>query len=283
MQSNTNLKLNTNTGEKFPSLDIQYDEKKALAWCRMNAYPRPCFTLELLDSFQSWFKDLVQDEQHNNLKYLVFGSNVPGSFNLGGDLKLFYGLIKTQNRKELMEYAIACIKPLYQMHTGLDKNITTISLVQGDALGGGFELAVAGDVLIAERSAQMGMPEILFNLFPGMGAYSFLSRKLGAMQAKKMILGGKLYSAKEMYELGLVDVLVEDGEGEKAVYNYIKEESHARNGIVALRQAARHVNPVTYQELEKITAIWVEAALRLNHRDLRMMERLVKRQSAKHM
>ncbi|MCF6208720.1 MAG: enoyl-CoA hydratase, partial [Ghiorsea sp.] len=99
--------------------------------------------------------------------------------------------------------------------------------------------------------------------------------------AKNMIIGGKLYSAEEMYDLGIVDILVNDGEGEQAVYNYIKKENRAKNGYSAFRQAQRCYNPVTYEELEAITTIWVDAALKLTSKDLRMMDRLVKRQSAK--
>ena len=180
-----------------------------------------------------------------------------------------------------MNYAIACIDVLYLNHTGLNNNTTTIALVQGDALGGGFEAAISSDVVIAERHAKMGMPEILFNLFPGMGAYSFLSRKVGSVQAEKMILGGKLYTAEEMYNMGVVDVLAEDGEGEKAVYEYIKKENRAKNGYQAFRKATKCCNPISYEELKNITTIWVDAALKLESKDLRMMERLISRQSEK--
>ena len=281
MHYNTNLKLKSNIEEGFTSLDVQYDEQHELAWYRMNAYPRPCFTPELLSEIQFWFDQLGSVNRQPLVKHIVMGSNIPGAFNLGGDLNLFYDLITRNDREGLMHYAIACIKPLYQIHTGLGKNITTISLVQGDALGGGFEVAISSDVLIAERQAKMGMPEILFNLFPGMGAYSFLSRKVGTIQAKKMILGGKLYSAEEMYNQGIVDILAEDGEGEKAVYDYLKKEKRFQNGHDAFRQAQRCCNPVSYDELKEITTIWVDAALKLEKKDLRMMERLISRQSAK--
>ena len=127
----------------------------------------------------------------------------------------------------------------------------------------------------------MGMPEILFNLFPGMGAYSFLSRKIGAVQAERMILSGCLYKAEALHEMGIVDVLVEDGEGEQAVLDCIRKEERAQNGIQSFRQAKQYCNPVSYEELENITSAWVEAALRLDDKNLRMMERLVSRQSRK--
>jgi DSF synthase len=136
-------------------------------------------------------------------------------------------------------------------------------------------------VLIAERGARMGLPEILFNLFPGMGAMTFLGRRVGHHQAEKIILSGKLYLAEELYDMGVVDVLAEPGEGEGAVYDYVRREEKARNGIMALRAAREISQPVSYDELVRITEVWVDAALRLEPKDLRMMERLVSRQTGK--
>ena len=281
MQHNTKLKLNPRDKNEHQSLDIEYDFQNQLAWYRMNATPRPCFTPQLLLEISKWFHELATNQALTQINYVVLASESKNIFNLGGDLKLFYQYIKNNDRTGLLHYAMACIDVLYLNNVGLNNQTTTISLVQGDALGGGFEAAISSDVLIAERSSKMGMPEILFNLFPGMGAYSFLSRKIGGAKAEKMILSGKLYSAEEMFDLGIVDVLVEDGMGEQAVYDYIKKENRARNGFQALRQAKRHCNPVTYEELKNITTIWVDAALNLSDKDLRMMQRLVHRQSAK--
>jgi DSF synthase len=96
-----------------------------------------------------------------------------------------------------------------------------------------------------------------------------------------MILSGNVYQAQELYEMGLVDILVEDGEGEMAVYEYIRRENRARNGFRAFRRVRDYANPITLEELMAIVDAWVEAALRLGPRDLRMMERLVARQHHK--
>jgi DSF synthase len=125
------------------------------------------------------------------------------------------------------------------------------------------------------------LPEILFNLFPGMGAYSFLSRKIGSSAAEKFITSGKLYSADELYDIGIVDVVTKDGQGEKAVYDHIAAANRHYNGIHALRKAQRFSNPVTYSELFRITEIWVDAALRLTNKDLKMMDRLITKQNVK--
>ena len=212
---------------------------------------------------------------------MVHASSVPGVYSYGGDLNLFMDLIRNKNRTALFHYAKECIDGLYAKIIHFSREITVIGLVQGDALGGGFECALASDVLIAEKSAKFGLPEILFNLFPGMGAYSLLSRKIGGSMADRMILGGNLYTAQELHHLGVVDILAEDGEGEKAVYEYVKRETKFRNGYRSYRKAANLVNPVSYSELFRITKVWVDTALRLEPRDLRMMERLVSRQSVK--
>jgi DSF synthase len=156
--------------------------------------------------------------------------------------------------------------------------LTTISLVQGDALGGGFESALSSDIVVAEERAQMGLPEILFNLFPGMGACSLLSRRIGMRAAEELILSGKVLPAAKLHEMGIVDVLAKDGEGESAVTQWIMNNDRRHNGMRAVFAARQHVHPVTRDELDAITETWVDAALRIEDRDLKMMSRIVRAQ-----
>ena len=265
----------------YTELEIEYDKDNRLAWYYMNAKPRPCCTPTLISEFQQWYNELATSTYFSEVRYVALASRVPGIFNLGGDLGLFIDLIRNGDREGLTHYAISCIDTLFMHYTHLGRDITTITLVQGDALGGGMEYAMSGDVLIAERGAKMGMPEILFNLFPGMGAYSLLSRKIGTVQAERMILSGALYSAEQLHEMGIVDVLVEEGQGEQAVLDYIHKQDRADNGYQAFRRAKQYCNPITYDELENITMAWVDAALRLDDKNLRMMQRLVSRQTAR--
>lgn len=275
---NAKLSLITSNDSRYSYLNTYFDEKYKIAWGYMHAKPRPCFTPTLLGELQDWVTN-ISAQQKQDIRFAVLASDVPGVYNLGGDLDLFRGLIQKKDRTGLFNYAKSCIDGLYIKMKNFHRDITHITLVQGDALGGGFECALAGDILIAERSSKMGFPEVLFNLFPGMGAYSILSRKLDSAQAERMILSGKLYNAEELYEMGIVDVLANDGQGEAAVYDYVRKESRASNGYRAFRAAKNSLNPVTYEELMTITGIWVDAALQLKERDLRMMERLAARQN----
>jgi DSF synthase len=167
---------------------------------------------------------------------------------------------------------------MYSRICNYNSSMTTISLVQGEALGGGFESALSSNLIIAERRARMGFPEILFNLFPGMGAYSLLSRRIGMKSAEKMILSGRLYTAEELSELGVVDLLVEDGTGEAAVREFVRRNERHRNGMQAVFSCRQHFQRISYEEMLNITKVWVDAALRLEEKDLKMMSRLARSQ-----
>ncbi|MEG3753202.1 crotonase/enoyl-CoA hydratase family protein [Psychromonas arctica] len=282
----TNLEATNETTSikhKYSQFTLHYDEKYKAAWYYMHATPRPCFSSQLLDELNE-FADNIKEEMRlsnqSKYDYLILASSVENTFNLGGDLAVFLELIKARNDKELLNYAVKCINVLYHNITHLDSELTTIGLVQGDALGGGFEGALASNVLIAEKGTKLGLPEVLFNLFPGMGAYSLLSRKVGATKAEEIILSGQLYSAEELYEMGVIDILAEKGEGEMEVYRYIKSASRKANSYEAIRKVKDICNPISYQELYDITKVWVDAALKLSEKDLRMMEKLVIRQTA---
>ena len=265
-------------------LKTYYDAKNKIGWFLMNGAPRPSFTLRLLDDLNGYIEDVKQEMADSNgekYDYLVVGSDVEGVFNLGGDLELFRRYIESGNRQGLQDYAIKCIDILYQNMFHYDLDLTTISLIQGDALGGGFEAALSSNIIVAERGVKMGLPEVLFNLFPGMGAYSLLSRKIGFAAAEKMILSGCLYSAEQLYDMGVVDILAEKGEGEVAVYKYIKNASKSSNTFKSIQKLKDICNQVSYKELVDIATVWADAAMKLTSKDLRMMERLVRRQNSK--
>ena len=246
----------------------------------------PCYSLGLLRDILAHDQALVRnggkvevEGELHDVNYYVTASRIPGIFNVGGDLALFSMLIKAGDRQALAQYAKLCIDNIYpRTRAFFSQTLTKIVLVQGDALGGGFECALASDVIVAEESAQMGLPEILFNLFPGMGACSLLARRIGIRAAEELILSGKIYSASELHRMGVVDVLATDGQGETAVRNWIAKNAKRRNGLQAVHRARQFIHPITREELDGIVTLWVDAAMRLGDRDLRMMNRLVRAQ-----
>src|SRR5688500_642034 len=233
-------------GKANSQYETEFEPATGTVWGYFNPkHGVPCYSLGLL-------KDILEHDQHlmrnggrgevdgalHQVNHYVTASRSPGVCSVGGGLALFAMLVKSGDRAALSQYAKLCsdnISPRTQSF--FSPTLTKISLVQGDALGGGFECALAADVIVAEESAQMGMPEILFNLFPGMGACSLLARRIGLRAAEELILSGKIMTAAQLHRLGVVDVVATDGQGETAVRNWIARNAKRRNGMQALLRA----------------------------------------------
>ena len=257
-------------------LDVLYDQDQAALWTYMRPAARPSFTPSMLADFESW-QDLIGANfgpAKVPLKFLVLGSRAPGVFCYGGDLELFAELIRSGDRQGLANYGYRCVEILHRNINTLDLPMVTIGLVQGQAYGGGFEALLSFDVIIAERGSSFALPEVMFGLFPGMGAHAILTRKLGAAMADRLILSNETYTAEKMYDLGIVSHLVDEGEGEAAVRDYIAKSGRRHAGLVGARRAARLAAPIPLDELRAIVDLWADAALQLSEQDLKLMRRL---------
>ncbi len=261
----------------YKNIEVELDTQAPILWCWMRQPGKPVVTDDLLFDLKAMHRsmpEILDSAAGKDVKYYAFASRAANTFSLGGDLAFFADSVRTGNRAPIHAYAHRCIDVLAQHVASFNRPLITMALEQGDALGGGFETALSCDLIVAERSAKMGLPEILFNLFPGMGAYSFLSRRLSPADATRLITDGTVLTAEKLHEMGVVDVLANDGEGVYALREYVKQNQRWHNAHVALRQAKRRVNPVTEQELRDVVDIWVDAVFRLTDADLKRMGRL---------
>ncbi|MBB5015001.1 crotonase/enoyl-CoA hydratase family protein [Rehaibacterium terrae] len=242
---------------------------------------RPCFSTTLLHSLRQCQQRIAaQLDDHPEMPgvhHLVLASDAD-VFNLGGDLDLFVQLIRSGNRARLLDYARLCVEVAFAFARLAGDRVHSVAVVQGDALGGGFEAALCCHTIIAEEGTGMGFPEVLFDLFPGMGAYTFLSRRVTPVQAERMMLDGRVYSAEELCRMGVVDLLVPRGEGLNAARELIRKHRRIGNALRSMNQVRETCRPVSLDELLAVTTGWVDAAMRLNDRALQTMERLVRAQ-----
>ena len=214
----------------------------------------------------------------SDIKFIVFGSYKPGIFSLGGDLAFFTECIAQGDSCRLSKYMRLSIEVMYSIFTNMNIPITTISLIRGNALGAGFEGALSCDYVVVEEDIQMGFPEVLFNMFPGMGAYSFLARRIDPVRVERMILSGRIYTANELYEFGLIDVVAENNTGKYEVEKFIKKHGKTSNTRKAILKTRNLINPVGFDELLTVGEMWVESAMSLTERELKTMRRLIKSQ-----
>jgi DSF synthase len=266
--------------QRLQQFRLRYDGEERLLWCQFEYTGRPCFSPTVLSEAQQVQK-LVRDlslaalgaGEEPPLRYLVLGSRVPGVWNLGGDLELFATLIRRRDRAELTRYAHLCCEVGYVNATLYQLPVISVALVQGDALGGGFEAVMSSNLVVAERGARFGLPEVLFNLFPGMGAYTFMARRIAPGLAERLILSGEIFTAEKLHEMGMIDVLAPDGAGVEALYDAIGRGGRRHQTHLALRGARRLVHPLGFEEMTRIADMWVDAAFKLEEGDLRKMLR----------
>lgn len=268
---------------EYRHVDARFDPDNQALWCFQRHLERPCFSEGLLNdvaALQLTLKHLLSGRTADQMPfdYLIWASSLPGIYNLGGDLSHFCELVRTQDEDRLRDYAKCCVNVCYQNAVSLELPILTVALVQGDALGGGFESVLSNDLIFAEEGTKFGLPEVVFNLFPGMGAYSFLSRRLDASRAKRMIMSGRLYKAEELHEMGIVDRICPKGEGEQEMRLFIEQNARRRGMLTAMAKVDRRCQPITHDELIDVADLWVDTTLGLGAEDLHRMERLVSAQ-----
>nr|WP_129135927.1 crotonase/enoyl-CoA hydratase family protein [Luteimonas sp. MHLX1A] len=273
---------------RFNMLRVAEDADRGVHWFYMHnqgttgrACFRPGLVSEILSHQQVLGDRLRRSSATDGIAHIVLASD-SDAFNLGGDLELFCRAIRAGDRATLLSYARQCVLGVHAFHDGLGAGAHSIALVQGDALGGGFEAALSCHTIVAEEGAMMGLPEVLFDLFPGMGAYSFLCKRIAPHQAEKLMLDGNVYPAEQLYRMGLVDVLAPRGEGVRAVEEVIRNNRRIPHARAAMHRVRAMHQPVTVEELMTITEVWVDTALRLGEKSLRTMERLVRAQYRRH-
>jgi DSF synthase len=266
-------------GREYKYVRLAWDPEFSSLRLRTCVKPIQCYSLTAMSELQQVFNDISANP--GLVKHYVMSSDVSGVFNFGGDLSLFVLLIRARDIDSLRLYGQRCVDLIWWMENAVQLGIHTTVLVQGDTLGGGLESVLPFHKVIFERSAQAGFPEVLFNLFPGMGAWNFTIRKAGFAVANDMILSGRLFTAEQLYRRSLVDVVADDGQGEAAVEQVIRTVHPRLRGTLAALHARSAAAPITRESLMQIVTHWTDVAMTLTDRDLRLMERLARAQARK--
>ncbi|MFF4737480.1 enoyl-CoA hydratase/isomerase family protein [Streptomyces sp. NPDC001262] len=166
----------------------------------------------------------------SDVRTVVLTSTHPRAFCVGADLK---------ERNSLTDAELVRQRPLARAaYTGvLELPVPVVAAVHGFALGGGFELALSCDVIVADGTAVVGLPEVSVGVIPGGGGTQLLPRRVGAARAAELVFSARRVEAAEARELGLVDELVPEGEDRTEALALAARM--AANSPVGLRAAKR--------------------------------------------
>lgn len=140
--------------------------------------------------------------EHEQARVVIITGAGDKAFIAGADIAEFADRTPVQQRAAMTERSV------FQEIAEFPKPV--IAMINGFALGGGCELALACDIRIAARSAKLGQPEIKLGLIPGGGGTQRLPRLIGSGRALRMVLTGEMIDAVEAERIGLVDSVVED-------------------------------------------------------------------------
>ncbi|MBL0162329.1 MAG: enoyl-CoA hydratase/isomerase family protein [Xanthomonadales bacterium] len=245
----------------------------------------PCFSRDLIHELMSLLQTIKQrgatwpsNGALQPIHYIVMKSAHPDYFSLGGDLAYFHDCIQRGDRESLHDYSATCADMLHDWSSLLGNYATTIALVQGRAFGGGFETALAADILVAEEHSEFAFPEILFGLFPCTGGMSLLAHRIGARAAERMLGDARVHAAPALKERGVVDEICSRGQGERAVEALIANHARQRQARLMLQRSRQRLENLNRRELQTVVDEWTETAMALDPRDLRVMDSLVRLQ-----
>lgn len=181
----------------------------------------------LAESITAATTELAADR---TVRAVVLSSAVEKAFSVGADLK---------ERNRLSDDELQRHRPVTRAayNSVLDLPIPTVAAVHGFALGGGCELALSCDLIVADETAVLGLPEVSVGVIPGGGGTQLLARRLGWGRAADLIFTARRVDATEAYRLGLADRLVPTGEARTTALELATEI--ASRSPVGVRNAKR--------------------------------------------
>ncbi|HEV7753664.1 MAG TPA: enoyl-CoA hydratase-related protein [Baekduia sp.] len=223
----------------------------AIAQIELDNQPLNLVTGEMMERLDAVLDELARDSE---VRAVVVTGAGTRAFCAGSDVKEFEGLAGRVARGKLLYE-----KYVYRKLAELP--VPTIAAIEGDALGGGLELALCCDLRIASARARLGMPEVRLGVIPGSGGTQRLPAVVGPALAKELILVGELISAQRAEHIGLVNAVV--GEGEALAAATDMAQRIAQRGPVAVREAKRLIEHARDLDLDAGMAAELDASDRV--------------------
>ncbi|MGB9671937.1 MAG: enoyl-CoA hydratase/isomerase family protein [Candidatus Norongarragalinales archaeon] len=223
---------------------IIYEKSEGIATITLN---RPealnAFSKEVIEEVLNAIEDVKADE---NVRVVILTGAGEKAFSAGADIKAMKGMNALKARELSLMGEKLCLAL-----ENLEKPV--IAAINGYALGGGLEVAMACDIRIASENARMGQTEINIGLIPGWGGTQRLTRLVGATKAKELIFTGKMIDAKTAEQIGLVNMVIPQSNFRETVRQFALEL--AQKAPVALKIAKALINKGAETSLDVALAL----------------------------
>lgn len=202
-------------------------------------------SLSELEKFATALESL-QEQAHALIVY----SEISSGFCAGADLRELYERSQAMEKKEAARAVRDFLERIHRVLNAIDSApLTTIAAVHGVTFGGGFELALACDLIIADRMARFCFPELRLGLIPGFGGIPRLKRDLGNAVVRDLLLTGRSFNSTKAQQIGLVSQVVGEGEALKAARVTAAQLGKFDHGTAIA--AKRFIKPIPYEELKR--------------------------------
>jgi enoyl-CoA hydratase len=236
---------------------------QALSWelrdgvVELALHRKPCNEIGSLslDELEKFVHDLdgFQDEAH----VLIIYSELKAGFCAGADLRELYRRSQDLERKEAAQGVRDYLERIHRVLNTMDASpLTTIAAVHGVTFGGGFELALVCDLIVADKMARFCFPELRLGLIPGFGGIPRLKRDLGNAVIRDLLLTGRSFNATRLQQVGLVSQVVGEGESLR-----VARATAAQLGKFDRRTAIaakKFIKPIPYEELQREIDLFCE-------------------------
>lgn len=190
---------------------------------------------------------------------MIIHSSMESGFCAGADLReLYEGMLNREGDAHSIPAEVrGFLDRIHAAFNTIDATpITTIAAVHGFCFGGGFELALTCDQIIADKSARFAFPELRLGLVPGFGGIPRLRRDLGNALIRDLLLTGRSISAKKAHQVGLISQVVPRGEALDAARRAAEQAARFDPDTAAAAKA--FVKPIPYEELEKERDLFIQ-------------------------
>ena len=204
------------------------------------------------EQFASALDDLEKDAHA-----LILYSDLKCGFCAGADLRELYERSQTMEKSQAAQGVRDFLERIHCVLNRIDAApLTTIAAVHGVTFGGGFELALACDLIIADKMARFCFPELRLGLIPGFGGIPRLKRDLGNSVVRDLLLTGRSFNATKAQQIGLVSQVVAEGEALRAARATAAQIGKFDRQTVAA--AKEFIKPIPLDELRKEIDIFCE-------------------------